>query len=777
MNTHGSTSQHNTERLLSTSDEGRTVEASFAWLANSLKELSAISPVETPDRLVDIVDRVPLDSRRFIAVELIKADLGAARAANIPRDLEFYWPRLATILPKSSLPFDLIVKEVNLRRSAGEVPDEADYQRRFPEFADTICKWFSGDLAGQTQVLDEPSSGGIPELLIGSQLDDFRILRQLGKGAFASVYLARQESMQRLVALKAASSSSEEPQALSQLDHANIVRIYDQRKLIDPPIVLLYMQYLPGGTLADCIKYMQSLPPHEWNGRRLLEVIDQSLLAASQAVPEHSLMREQIAVLDWAEVVAWIGIQLAEGLAYASSKGVLHRDVKPANILLSSEAVPKLVDFNVSSSGLSNSAGAGAYFGGSVAYMSPEQLEIAALGDPRQATRLDGRSDLYALGMVLWELWQGVRPWKSQPTFSMSESLAHQIQLRKQPLALAHDAVTSTDRVLERVLRAVLREDREQRPSSGQELAARLKLALHPELAQRFEPEPRSLSGRLWNTPVLLVSALLIFVPNTAASVFNYFYNWYRMQELAPTIPNIESDFIRVADWVNGIVFPLGALLFLMVIAPIRASVRRARAGEAATQGDIARLWNIGNKATLICAVLWAVSGVVFASVFSSMHAEFGLSDAFHFFISLVLCGGVAWIYPYFGMTLLALLVYYPKVIAPSMWDPQFARRCERLRFHNNIYLLSAAAIPLTAVALLVFRQNLPRVYILIGATLTLLGLLAAYIAHRKVEQTLEQFSKIFADARLEYFGQGLSPNPKRERGTTRSVSEGQPEA
>ncbi|MCA9133561.1 MAG: serine/threonine protein kinase, partial [Planctomycetales bacterium] len=628
---------------------------------------------------------------------------------------------------------------------AGESPRWEDYRQRFPHLGETILPW----LGSNPPPAFSGVTSSVPELPVGETVDDFLVLKQLGQGAFANVYLAKQESMQRLVALKATARGSEEPQALSQLDHANIVRVYDQRWIEHPPTILLYMQYLPGGTLADCIQLARQLPRESWSGQQvLLASIDQNLLGANQSVPEQSATRAQIAAMDWPEVVAWLGIQLGEGLGYASSKGVLHRDVKPANILLSGEAVPKLADFNVSCSGLSGRAGAATYFGGSLAYMSPEQLQVADPTDPFPAEQLDGRSDLYSLGMVLWELWQGQRPWTiHELAASWSEAVTLQREVRGQPFAPRRPGRTSTERVLEKVLRRLLQVSPADRPQSGRETAARLRLAFDPELAARFEPTPGSLPQRLLSSPLLLLSAIVIFAPNTAASVFNYFYNLDRMQVLESRLPGVLDDFKYLAYWVNGIVFPLGALLFLIIMRPVAGIVGRGKRDAVAEPAELSRLWNVGNQATLICGILWAVSGLVFALALAQMQADFSGADAFHFFFSLVLCGGVAWIYPYFGMTLLSLLVYYPTVIAPSMRDTSFDRRCRQVRIHSRWYLLSAAAIPLTAVAALVFRDDLPRNLILAGVGVTALGLLASFFAFQKLEAAMQQYAKVLGPA------------------------------
>lgn len=773
-------------------DEEFTVEASFALLEMCLEQLTEIAPVQSAEQLLQLMPSASPEGQRLILTELIKFDLATAREQGQPRTLEFYWPTVANILPQENIPFDLVLEEVQLRKADGDSPKWADYRQRFPDLADTIGKWLAG---GETEAGAATSTNSVPELPVGEVFDDFEVQKQLGQGAFARVYLAKQRSMQRLVALKATSRGSEEPQALSQLDHANIVRVYDQREVANPPTILLYMQYLAGGTLADCIKHARGVPRELWNGELMLESIDLNLLEASQAVPEQSSIREQIGDMSWAECVAWIGIQLAEGLSYADKKGVLHRDVKPANILLSAEAIPKLADFNVSCSGLSGRAGAAAYFGGSLAYMSPEQLQVADPTDPLSAEQLDGRSDLYALGIVLWELWQGKRPWNLTGLASnWTEAVIMQREIRQKRFTADAPATTSEERVLEGVLRRLLEVDPEKRPASGHEAAARLRLAFYPELANRFAPKPKSLAGRLLSIPVLLVALIVIFGPNTAASRFNYTYNDYRFKEeyqtapeeaglelsqgavastavgnnspvaLAPdgdlesgpndpdatddaaegAEPPIYTFFKRLSNWINTIVYPLGGILFLTIILPLAHIVDRAKQGKVASQKDLSYLWNIGMRATIICMILWSVSGCIFPWAMHAYFPElFGAEDAFHFFMSLVLCGGVAWIYPYFGMTLLSVLIYYPKIVSPAMEDADFDKRCARIRRHSFWYLASAAIIPLTAIGLVVQRTHMHEDYIVLGVFITLTGLGIAYWAHLTIDKTLSQYSKV----------------------------------
>ena len=192
--------------------------------------------------------------------------------------------------------------------------------------------------------------------------------------------------MQRLVALKVSRDRGYEPQTLAQLDHPHIVRVYDQRQLPEQKLRLLYMQYIAGGTLQGVVEHARGVPATMRSGATLLEAIDQALGAPRRAAAER-LARLAIGCNGPAgrEVVCWLGSRLAGALAYAHQRGVLHRDVKPANVLVGADGHPKLADFNISFSKLDGATPA-AYFGGSLAYMSPEQLEACDPG-PRAAAR------------------------------------------------------------------------------------------------------------------------------------------------------------------------------------------------------------------------------------------------------------------------------------------------------------------------------------------------------------------------------------------------------
>src|SRR4029079_5562122 len=180
----------------------------------------------------------------------------------------------------------------------------------------------------------------------GFRVDDFDLLALLGEGQFAQVFLARQCSMQRLVALKVSGSRGVEAQTLAQLDHPHIVRVYDQRFLSDQQVQLVYMSYLPGGTVHHVLNEVKATSPERRSGQTLLKAVDAALHARGEVPPPASAVRAEWAARTWPAAVCTLGLKLARALDYAHQHGVLHRDIKPANVLLTPDGEPLLGDFN-----------------------------------------------------------------------------------------------------------------------------------------------------------------------------------------------------------------------------------------------------------------------------------------------------------------------------------------------------------------------------------------------------------------------------------------------
>src|SRR5262249_6410779 len=111
----------------------------------------------------------------------------------------------------------------------------------------------------------------------------------------------------------------------------------------------------------------------------------------------------------YVEAVVWLGARLADGLAHAHERGIHHRDLKPANILLTDEGQPMLLDFNLSADSKIRANASAAVIGGTLPYMAPEQLDAFVGGNQP----VDGRSDIYALGIILFELLTRRHPYQS----------------------------------------------------------------------------------------------------------------------------------------------------------------------------------------------------------------------------------------------------------------------------------------------------------------------------------------------------------------------------
>ena len=463
------------------------------------------------------------------------------------------------------------------------------------EFAQTQAATDTGEVsevrtgAFQPTFDDISPSAPLSQIEVGQRLDDFDLLIELGSGAFARVFLARQLSLQRLVAVKISENHGHEPQTLAQLDHDYIVRIFDQRILRDQNWRLLYMEYLPGGTLLDLgrVAFAEERPPD--SGQALLDAVDGALESRGESRPTESITRAELPTLSWPETVAWLGKRLATALHYANSRGVLHRDIKLANVLLARDGTPKLADFNISFARNVSGASPFEYFGGSLSYMSPEQLMASRPGHTIEAADLDTRSDIYSLAVVLWELLTSMKPFddaaaraaRADSAEFVGDTTALDLMLTTRvegvsPAALARlpsDCPASLRRVLLKALSA----DRDQRWSSGAELAEQFQLCLDPHARDLVDPPARSWRLRL-RPFILPVSALAILIPVLLAGAYNIQHN--HLLIVSHLSEQAQHRFVLVTTVINLIFIPLGAAAVVYWCRYVILVPRRLRRGR-----------------------------------------------------------------------------------------------------------------------------------------------------------------------------------------------------
>jgi serine/threonine protein kinase len=271
---------------------------------------------------------------------------------------------------------ELLPLDLAYRRRRGENPSLEDYERRFPDLTDAI-----------RQAFPQVSQPAPLDFSPGAVIDRYQIERELGRGAFGTVFLAEDLDLGRQVAIKipgaphAATSGQigrllEEARAAAQLQHPSIVSLYD-------------VQPLPDGRLYAVMKYVA--------GRSLREQLDHQR-------PPLAELAEMFAVI-------------ADGLAYAHERGFVHRDLSPSNILLDNSLRPMIADFGLAihERALPRRMGEQA---GSWSYMAPEQVR-------GETHRLDGRTDIWALGVMLYEALTGRRPFLGETPEALAEEIQH----------------------------------------------------------------------------------------------------------------------------------------------------------------------------------------------------------------------------------------------------------------------------------------------------------------------------------------------------------------
>jgi eukaryotic-like serine/threonine-protein kinase len=420
----------------------------------------------------------------------------------------------------------------------GNHPDVEEYARKYPQIAEQIRLTFPAlELVG-----GEFSSGSNPTLgaaaldhLSQHRLGDFQIVRELGRGGMGVVYEAQQISMGRQVALKVlpfAALANEMPlrrfknevRAVATLQHPNIVTVYSIGE--ERGVHYYAMQLIRGRSLAETIEQLASLKndPQPLDGDSISRLLDSSdsdsgaVSAASGDAPtvDHlgaTVERETEASTDvkktdpemqagistlpataptreYYRSAAKLGIQAASALAHAHENGVIHRDVKPANLLLDVSGNVYLTDFGLARIEADAGVTMAGQLLGTLRYMSPEQAMT------KQAM-IDHRSDIYSLGLTLYEL-LALRP--AFGSKSRQEILA-QIAF-EEPTKLRR-LVRSIPAELETIIGKAIEKSPEDRYASAGELADDLRAFLEdrpitarpPTLVQRLSKWSRRNRG------------------------------------------------------------------------------------------------------------------------------------------------------------------------------------------------------------------------------------------------------------------------------------------
>ncbi len=437
-----------------------------------------------------------------------------------PEQLLARWPGDASADPDAA---SVLYEDLLQRRLRGQDTGSYDYGRRFPEHEKSLAGLVShGALLRSLGAHSGSTGAGLSLPNVGDQLFGFRLLQELGHGAFARVFLAKQgELADRAVVLKVSAIEGTEPQTLAQLQHTHIVPIYSVHEDARAGLRAVCMPYFGGASLSQVLEQVwagSAAPARGDEFVRALTKVEAPPPAGPQAAPARATARDQLAATTYARVAAWLVARLAEGLQHAHDRGVLHRDIKPSNVLVGADGQPLLLDFNVSQE--MDGDAAHATLGGTVAYMSPEHLQALLARREELARQVDRRSDLYSLGMVLYEMLAGQKPFEQTGTYSVPN-------LRIQAMALERAKTTPSLRArrpdlpwgLESIVRKCLAPDPAQRYQQAGHLAEDLQRFLD-DRSLRYAPElSRAEQARKWvrrhprltaSAAVALAAALLL---------------------------------------------------------------------------------------------------------------------------------------------------------------------------------------------------------------------------------------------------------------------------
>lgn len=561
---------------------------------------------------------------------------------------------------------------------------------------------------------------------MSDEIDDFRLLNELGAGAFARVFLAQQKSMQRLVALKITERKSFESPVLSQLDHPSIVRVFDEQ--VVGSLTLMYMQYISGGSLRDIVSWRAGKPTSQLSGKRYLDQVA-AILREKGESPTQPRGEHRLAHCNWGATVAWIGARLADALHHAHSIGVWHRDIKPENILIASDGRPMLVDFNLSFGQTISGSTIDDAFGGSLGYMSPEQLQVL-LG--LAATEAVGAaSDVYSLAIVLWELLTGRHPFLEEDSSADLLTLTQLIELRKRGPRVDQLPI-DCPRGLREMLQLSLSIDPQQRPDSLR-LARQCQLSTYKSIDALLQPDEGSWASR-WTQRPMRWLVILGLIPNACVSALNIWAN----ERL--TIHNFDKAFFDQVEKpvVNLIAYALGIIAAVTIILPIARGLSKEPAlTESERSLTAQRCLTMPPLIGLLIFSLWLGSGLAFPLWNrASEHSQVGTIDVVGFVSSQLLHGIIAGMTTFAVAALVALQAFLPRFLSEHA-DRNGQLELERLNRWLSLGSGALSLTPLLAILALTFGDQFDKSVFVALAIVGFLGHLFTSMLMLKIRQLI----------------------------------------
>jgi serine/threonine protein kinase len=593
-----------------------------------------------------------------------------------------------------------------------------------------------------------PAWTSLPHSPVPRRVGEFEIVSKLGQGAFGQVFLARQGSLGRHVALKVVvgrAGNDSEGELLAGLEHDHIVKVFSAFADDATGLRGLCLQYVPGADLGVVIRRVHGGGRIPEAGRCLLEALDASRRGDPGFDPAALRDREALGRDTFAQAVCRLGGRLAEALAFAHARGVLHCDIKPGNILLTPYGRPMLADFNVAFDRARVAPDGESHYGGTLAYMAPE-YRAAVLGQPGGCA--DERCDIYSLGVVLYELATGTRP---QPTTStpVAETLLPDSPTATRasgeyPAAgkLSLEALEGVPRELTAVIRRCLSPDPDRRYQTAGELAAALAGAWHLLAANRALPEPSRVGRWAIARPVLAL-VLAGAVPHVVATLAQISYNAVELRLEGAQ----QRAFLLTVLAYNAVIYPVTVGIGAWLCA--RIALRLPRLAELPGP-EIDRLrrraLRLAGQVAILGAAGWFPGGVVFPLAIDLAAGPLHWQTYAHFAVSFTLAGLIGVVFSYLGIQYVVFRALLPRLGNPDAHAPAAAWAAIRpLTARFDLLVMLACGVPLVgAVLLLTLGEGaMTFAFRLLVVKLIMLGGAGVALAERVVRR-LRQLAAVW---------------------------------